>query len=616
MYAELFHLGFTRRLTGPFKPSLRQEQWRISFRIMKTSTWKRFYSVAKSERVTLGWGLLFLVISSAAGLAYPQIVRGMVDHVLQPKNMQLLNWVVLALFAAFVIQAVTSSLRYYLFTLAGERIVLNLRQNLFNRILNQDIAFFDFHRTGELMSRLASDCTTLQNTVSVNLSMGLRNLGQVIGGLGFMFYTSWKLSLVMLVLVPPVALFAAFFGKRIRLHSKNFQSAIADASIVAEESISGVRTVKSFVQEASELKRYDQALAVALISAKSRIATITQFMTLAMVLGFAAICFVLWYGGREVVTENLSIGDLTQFLLYLMIVAIGVGSLGSLWGDLMAGVGASERVFEILERDSKIHGGRLRPVQLEGRLEFKNVTFAYPSRPDLPVLKQLTFQVTSGQAVALVGSSGGGKTTIASLISRFYDPSSGVIQIDGIDLKEFELDWIRERIGIVSQEPILISSSIEENIRYARPGASASEVEAAARSANAYDFIVGFPEGFKTLVGEKGIQLSGGQKQRVAIARALLKDPRILILDEATSNLDTASEHLVQEALSRLMKGRTTLIIAHRLATVIDADRIFVLDQGQIVQSGTHDELSAHQEGLYFQLLQRQFIGKTSESHD
>ncbi|MBX3017676.1 MAG: ATP-binding cassette domain-containing protein [Bdellovibrionaceae bacterium] len=579
-----------------------------------SSTYRRLAGLARTERAFLAWGMLFLILSSGAGLVYPQLVRWMVDNVLQPKNYALLNQVVIALFAAFTLQALTSSARYYFFTLAGERIVLRLRRDLFHRILNQDIAFFDFNRTGELMSRLASDCTTLQNTVSVNISQGLRNLGQVVGGLGFMFYTSWKLSLVMLVLVPPVAVFANFFGKRIRQHAKNFQQSIADASIVAEESISGVRTVKSFVQESTELERYDGALGVALTTAKARITSIAQFMTLAMLIGFAAVSFVLWYGGREVVLGSMSVGDLTQFLLYLMIVAIGVGSLGSLWGDMMAGVGASERVFDILERDSEIHGGGRKLERLEGRIEFRDVEFAYPSRADVPVLRQMNFHIEPGEAVALVGGSGGGKTTVASLLTRFYDPRAGSIEVDGVNLREFDLAWLRERIGIVSQEPVLISSTIEENIRYGRPEATTDEVIAAARSANAHDFIAAFPEGYRTLVGEKGIQLSGGQKQRVAIARALLKDPRILILDEATSNLDTASEHLVQEALSRLMKGRTTLIIAHRLATVKDADRIFVLDQGQIQQVGSHEELAADRQGLYFQLLQRQFITRSATS--
>jgi ABC transporter fused permease/ATP-binding protein len=576
----------------------------------ETSTWSRFNSIAKPERAPLSIGLFFLAISSGASLVYPQIVRWMVDNVLTPKRFDLLSWVVVGLFIAFSIQAITSSIRYYLFTLSGERIVLKLRERLFASVLSQEVAFFDFNRTGELMSRLASDCTTLQNTVSVNVSQGLRNLGQVIGGFAFMFYTSWKLSLIMLVFIPPVAVFAAVFGRRIRKFSKEFQASLAESSIVAEETISGVRTVKSFVQENHETRRYNSALGVALETARARILGIAQFMTIAMVLGFAAVCFVLWYGGREVVLNQMTVGDLTQFLLYLMIVAIGVGSLGSLWGDMMAGVGASARVFEILERQPAFSDDPASEMisSLQGRIEFQNIEFAYPTRADVKVLQNLNFAIEPGQIVALVGGSGGGKSTIASLIPRFYDPAKGEIHIDGVPLKKLALGWWRDQVGIVSQEPVLISSTIEENIRYGRPLATNDEVRAAAASANALEFIESFPEGFKTKVGEKGVQLSGGQKQRVAIARALLKNPKILILDEATSNLDTASEHLVQEALMRLMAGRTTLVIAHRLATIKGANKILVVQHGRIVQSGNHEELSTQIDGLYFKLLQRQFM--------
>ncbi|MGZ3745453.1 MAG: ABC transporter ATP-binding protein, partial [Pseudobdellovibrionaceae bacterium] len=345
----------------------------------------------------------------------------------------------------------------------------------------------------------------------------------------------------------------------------------------------------------------------ALIFVRLRIRAIAVFMALAMVMGFGAICFVLWYGGREVVLGNLSVGDLTQFLLYLMLVAIGVGSLGSLWGDFMAGIGASHRVFEILEREpeTKDEGAELSSV--EGRIDFKNVHFSYPSRSDIEVLKGISLEIRPGQVVALVGSSGSGKTTLASLLPRFYEPTSGDIILDGHKLQELRPSWLREQIGIVSQEPILISSTIEENIRYGKPTARAEEIEVVAKAANAFEFIERFPEGFNTRVGEKGLQLSGGQKQRVAIARALLKNPKILILDEATSNLDTESEHLVQEALQRLMAHRTTLVIAHRLATVKNADVIFVVHDGHIVQKGTHEELVSQPEGLYYRLLQRQF---------
>lgn len=573
----------------------------------KKTTWSRLLSIAKPQARTLSLGLFFLVISSGAGLVYPQVVRWMVDQVLQPKKAELLGPMVLALFAAFTVQSLAGSVRYYLFTMAGERIVIGLRKKLYERILSQEVTFFDFNRTGELMSRLSSDCATLQNTVSVNVSMTLRSLGQVLGGLGFMFYTSWKLSAIMLILIPPTAGAAALFGKRIRKSAKDFQEALAEASIVAEETISGVRTVKSFVQEKNETDRYQTTLTQALGFARSRVWAITEFMTLATIVGFGAICFVLWYGGREVILDRLSVGDLTQFLLYLMIVAIGVGSLGSLWGDLMAGVGASLRVFDILEKAPAISDEGKTLASVQGSIEFKQVRFSYPSRPNFEVIKGLSLKIQPGQVIALVGSSGGGKSTVASLLPRFYEPSSGEILIDGQDIKTLKLSWLREQIGIVSQEPVLISTTILENIRYGNPKATDQMIRQAAENANVLEFIEKFPDGFQTRVGERGIQLSGGQKQRIAIARAVLKDPRILILDEATSNLDTASEALVQEALHRLMKSRTTLVIAHRLATVKDADLILVISEGIIQQQGTHQDLAKQSEGIYYQLLQRQF---------
>lgn len=574
---------------------------------MKSKTQTRIFSLIKLEKTTLMRGLFFLAISSAAGLIYPQFVRWMVDHVLEAKDYQLLNQVVLGLFLALSISMIAGNVRYYLFTLSGESIVLKLREQLYRSILKQEVAFFDFNRTGELMSRLSSDCSTLQNTVSVNISQGLRNLAQVIGGFAFMFYTSWKLSLVLLIIIPPVAGMAYYFGRRIRALSKEFQTTLAESSIVAEETISGLRTVKSFVQELNEVFRYQGALTKALVLARQRILVIAQFMTLAMVLGVSAISFVLWYGGREVISGSLTAGALVQFLLYLFVVAIGVGSLGSLWGDLMAGVGASHRIFEIIEREPAFADVGHTPSLVSGEVEFSHVYFSYPTRLDVSVLNDLSFKISAGQVVALVGMSGCGKSTVASLIPRFYDPIKGSIRFDGEPVSDLKVSWLREQIGIVSQEPILISTTIEENIRYGKPEATDTEVLEAARSANTLEFIEKFPDGFKTRVGERGIQLSGGQKQRVAIARALLKNPKLLILDEATSNLDTESEHLVQDALKRLMKGRTTIVIAHRLATVRDANKILVMNAGQIVEEGTHDVLANNKNGLYYKLLQRQF---------
>lgn len=574
--------------------------------MLESTTRQRIFSLVRLETATLLWGLFFLILSSAAGLIYPQFVRWLIDQVLATKDGALLNKVVLGLFLALALSMVAGSIRYYLFTLSGERIVIKLREQLYRSILKQEVAFFDVNRTGELMSRLSSDCTTLQNTVSVNISQGLRNLAQVLGGFAFMFYTSWKLSLVLVIVIPPVAGMAFFFGRSIRSLAKQFQAALADSAMVAEETISGFRTLKSFVQEANEARRYHASLVKALAVARLRIIAIAQFMSLSMVLGVSAISLVLWFGGRQVIHGEITAGGLVQFLLYLFVVAIGVGSLGSLWGDLMAGVGASQRIFEIIERKPAFADEGRTLSEVQGRVEFSKVRFSYPTRPDVDVIKDLSFEIKAGQVVAFVGMSGAGKSTIASLLPRFYDPCEGVIRFDGVPLTELKPSWLREQIGIVSQEPILISSTIEDNIRYGRPEASDSEVHQAAQSANTLEFIQRFPDGFRTLVGEKGVQLSGGQKQRVAIARALLKNPKLLILDEATSNLDTESEALVQEALKHLMKGRTTIVIAHRLATVREADLIFVLDAGRIVQVGRHEELVAVKEGLYFKLLQRQ----------
>ncbi|MDO9183794.1 MAG: ABC transporter transmembrane domain-containing protein [Bacteriovorax sp.] len=574
---------------------------------MDKLTWNRLSKLALTEKVCLSWGLLFLILSSGSTLIFPQLTRWLIDFVLTPKNYELLLPAVIGIFCAFVLMGVAGSLRYFFFTLSGERMVLNLRRELYKKILAQDISFFDKNRTGDLMSRLSSDCTTLQNTVSVNVSMGLRNLAQVLGGFAFMFYTSWKLSSLMLLMIPPIALSTLFFGKKIRVLSNDFQGSLAQASVVADETISGIRTVKSFVQELNEVNRYNSRLENALDKAQKRVKTIALFMTVAMLVGFGSISFVFWYGGHQVVTGALSIGDLTQFLLYLMIVAIGVGSLGGLWGDIMAGIGASKRVFDIIEQRPFLNDSGKKINDLLGSIEFKNVSFSYPMRTNVDVLKNITFKINPGEMVALVGPSGSGKTTIGSLIPRFYEINSGEILIDGENYKNYNPFSLREYVGLVSQEPVLISSTIKENICYSNSKALDEEVYAAAKAANALEFIESFPEGFNTLVGEKGIQLSGGQKQRIAIARALLKSPKILILDEATSNLDTASESLVQEALNRLMKGRTTLVIAHRLSTIKEANKIFVIDKGEIVQTGTHEELASNHDGLYYHLLQRQF---------
>jgi len=576
---------------------------------------RRFSYLGKFEWKGLAVGMTFLLLASGAGLAAPKLVSLFVDEVIKGQNRQYLAPGIAIISLTVLIQAIAASLRYYFFTFAGEKIVARLREQLFLKILSNEVTFFDNNKTGDLTNRLSSDCTTLQNTVSVNISMLLRNLLQSIGGLGLMIYTSWKLSLTMLILIPPVAFLAAKFGRKVRTLSRQFQDTLALNGSIAEETISGVRTVKSFVAEKTEVQRYKKGLDHSLKEAKLRIRHIAMFMGLSVLIGLLGIIAVLAQGSFAVLEGSLSLGDLTQFLLYLLIVSMGVGTLGSLYGDIMAGIGASARVFEILERPiaSEEKGRGVHPaVNLTGEIEIKNVSFFYPTRPEEQVLSNLNFSIKTGEVVALVGHSGSGKTTLANLLLKFYAPSTGEILFYGAegphDSKDLSTPDLRTQIGVVSQEPILMSTSILENIRYGNHQASLEEVTNAAISANAMEFIGRFPAGLQTLVGERGQQLSGGQKQRVAIARALLKNPRILILDEATSNLDSSNEALVQDALSRLMKNRTTLIIAHRLATIINADRIVVMDKGKIVQQGRHQELSQQKSGLYYQLLSKQWV--------
>jgi ATP-binding cassette subfamily B protein len=422
-----------------------------------------------------------------------------------------------------------------------------------------------------------------------------------------LLYTSSKLTLMMLAVVPPVALSAVIYGRRVRKLAKQSQDALARASEVAVETLGGLRTVRSFSAEAAEVKRYRGALNDALVLAYKRIRLSGTFFGVAFFAAFSAGVLVFWFGARMVAAEEMTAGELVSFLFYTMQMAFGLSALAELWTDVQRAAGAAERVFELLHREPAIPptgGDTLEHVR--GDVRFEHVTFAYPSRPDVTVLKDFSLELKPGEVVAIVGPSGAGKSTIASLLYRLYDPLAGRLTLDGRPYTELDAEWLRRQVGVVAQEPLLFSTSIADNIRYGRPDATDAEVEEAARLANAHGFISAFPDGYQTLVGERGIQLSGGQKQRVAIARAVLKDPRILILDEATSALDAESEHLVREALDRLMKGRTTLVIAHRLSTVKGATRVVVLDQGTVVQSGTHAELVG-EDGLYRRLVERQF---------
>ena len=568
-------------------------------------------ALARPEWWALTLGSFLLLISTGAGLAYPQAIQVILDQAIVQGEPEAIDRAALIMLALFVVQGVAGGFRMYVFTTAGERIVAGLRIRLYERIMAQEIGFFDERRTGELLSRLSADAGVLQNAVSVNISMALRSVAGAIGGVGLLFWISAKLTLLMVAVVPPVAVAAGLFGQRIQRLARESQDALAEAGRVAEETIAGVRMVRSFGQENAEVARYGEAVDESYRVSRRRIATIGVFSGAASVVGFGAVAAVLWYGGRLVVDGGMSAGQLTSFILYTLFVAFSIGTLATLWSDLMRAVGAADRVFDLMDREPSIplSGGRTLD-RIEGRVELQKVSFAYPARPDIPVLRDLDLALAPGEVVALVGPSGGGKSTIAALLTRLYDPNEGEIRVDGVPITELDPTWLRRQVGIVAQDPVLLSTTVAENIRYGRPDATDAQVEAAARAANAHDFVSAFPEGYATMVGERGVQLSGGQRQRVAIARAVLKDPRLLILDEATSALDAESEHLVQAALDRLQQGRTTLVIAHRLSTVRDADRVVVLSHGEIRQMGTHEGLMAEAEGLYRRLVERQHFAQ------
>lgn len=569
-------------------------------------TFQKLFQLSREEWPLLLQGLFFLAISSAALLAYPHAIKRLIDDALVHKNYGDLNRAAFLALGIFIIQSVTSALRYYFFTLAGEKTVKRLRTNLFRQIIGQEIPFFDQQKTGELLGRLSSDTAVLQNALSVNISMLIRSLVQALGALAMLFLTSAKLTLFIFLIIPPLGFLAARFGKRVKTISRRSQDALASSSGIAEESIGTIRTVKSFAQESFEETRYNERLEKSLLLSKEKIKVVANFTNTVTLVGFTCLVFIIWYGGRLVISGELSVGALTSFLLYVITVAFSVGMLGSLWTDFMSAVGASERIFELLEKPvEEMHLGI--DSMLEGKVEFQEVTFSYPTRPDFPVIKNMNFTMDPRETVAVVGTSGAGKSTLVQLMLRFYETQSGTIFYDGIDARKYSLKAIRTGIGLVSQEPVLVSESILDNIRYGRPEATIDEIMEVSKMAFAHDFIEKFPMKYDTLVGERGIQLSGGQKQRVAIARALLKNPKILILDEATSALDSESEHLVQKAMEEQIGKRATLVIAHRLSTVKRAHKIIVLHDGAVAQVGTHNELYKDESGPYHKLVKKQF---------
>jgi ATP-binding cassette, subfamily B, bacterial MsbA len=532
------------------------------------------------------------------GLAEPGAAAGTAD----------LDRIALLLVAVFVLNALTSYIRVYQLAYVGEGVVATLRRDLFAHVLTLSIPFFEQRKTGEITSRLTSDIATIQTAVSNVLVQLVTQAISLFGGVVVLLVINARLTLVMLAVLPAVIIASSIFGRRLRRISTAFQDELAAANARAEEAIAGVRVVQSFTAERFEANRYARAIDDTFQSALRRARVRAAFVPTVFSGFFLGVALVLWTGGRLALAGELPPGDLITFLLLTVTVAGSIGAFTGLYAQVQEAIGASKRVFELLDTPPNL-AEPADPTPLptaRGLVRFEGVSFRYGDRGDEWVLSGIDVSASPGEVIALVGPSGAGKTTLVTLLSRFHDPSEGRVTLDGIDLRTLESRALRQHVGVVPQETLLFSGTIAENIRYGRPEATAEEVRAAAVAANADGFIRGFPDGYETVVGERGVKLSGGQRQRIAIARALLKNPRILVLDEATSSLDSESEALVQEALERLMHGRTTFVIAHRLSTVVHADRIVVLSRGRVVESGTHAEL-LNRGGLYATLYARQF---------
>lgn len=576
----------------------------------------RIFNYTLPYKVKFIIGLIFLALSSSTFMVFPALTGQLVDSATGATSdkgvffLENINLIALGLFGVILLQGIFSFFRIYFFAQVSEFAVADIRRALYAKFVVLPIPFFEQKRVGEITSRITSDVAQVQDTFSITLAELFRQLVTLIVGVILIMIISVKLSLFMLGTFPVLVLLAFVFGKRIKKLSKATQEEIGKTNVIVEETLQAINVVKAFTNELFEIARYNRSLSNAVRNALKASYFRGAFVSFIIIGLFGGVILVLWFGASLVESQELTIGQLVQFIIYTVFIGASVGGLGDMYGKVQTSLGAADRILEILEEPeeptTKVNQS-VPALQVDGNIEYDQVAFSYPTRPDIAVLKNISFQIQPGEKVALVGPSGAGKSTIVQLLMKFYNLKGGSIRIDGQDINSLNLTELRRNIGIVPQEVMLFGGTIRENISYGKPNATEDEIIQAARKANAYQFIQSFPEGLDTVVGERGIKLSGGQRQRVAIARAILKNPAILILDEATSSLDSESEKLVQQAMDELMKGRTSIIIAHRLSTIRKADKILVIENGQIVEQGSHEELTLNEKGLYANLLKLQF---------